>query len=163
MPQIRLERVSNTRRIKQMAAVQEINLTVEQGEFLFLTGSSGGKKYCSSSSGDLALPPGPLSGYQPDAAFQASPRPPAPGFRPRTQLSQLMRKRTISENLSAVAMLTQSRKLRLYKPGFRRLWLWSACLMWGARYPVELSYGSAAAEFGLRDYQQPVHFWFWMS
>ena len=61
MPQIRLERVSKyyPQDKKQMAAVQEINLTVEQGEFLFLTGSS-------------------------DAAFQASPRPPAPGFRPRT-------------------------------------------------------------------------------
>ena len=48
MPQIRLERVSKyyPQDKKQMAAVQEINLTVEQGEFLFLTGSSGaGKKY----------------------------------------------------------------------------------------------------------------------
>lgn len=44
-----------------MAAVQEINLTVEQGEFLFLTGSSGaGKVRCSSSyPGIFALPPGP--------------------------------------------------------------------------------------------------------
>ena len=43
MPQIRLERVSKyyPQDKKQMAAVQEINLTVEQGEFLFLTGSSG--------------------------------------------------------------------------------------------------------------------------
>ena len=29
---------------RRMAAVQEINLTVEQGEFLFLTGSSGAEK-----------------------------------------------------------------------------------------------------------------------
>ena len=37
MPQIRLERVSKyyPQDKKQMAAVQEINLTVEQGEFLF--------------------------------------------------------------------------------------------------------------------------------
>ena len=46
MPQIRLERVSKyyPQDKKQMAAVQEINLTVEQGEFLFLTGSSGAGK-----------------------------------------------------------------------------------------------------------------------
>ena len=46
MPQIRLERVSKyyPQDKKQMAALQEINLTVEQGEFLFLTGSSGAGK-----------------------------------------------------------------------------------------------------------------------
>ena len=52
MPQIRLERVSKyyPQDKKQMAAVQEINLTVEQGEFLFLTGSSAREKVrCSSS------------------------------------------------------------------------------------------------------------------
>ncbi|MFQ7855604.1 MAG: hypothetical protein ACLRIS_11215 [Flavonifractor plautii] len=63
MPQIRLERVSKyyPQDKKQMAAVQEINLTVEQGEFLFLTGSSGAEKVrCSSSyPGIFALPPGP--------------------------------------------------------------------------------------------------------
>lgn len=63
MPQIRLERVSKyyPQDKKQMAAVQEINLTVEQGEFLFLTGSSGAGKstLLQLISGNLALPPGP--------------------------------------------------------------------------------------------------------
>lgn len=63
MPQIRLERVSKyyPQDKKQMAAVQEINLTVEQGEFLFLTGSSGAGKstLLQLISGIFALPPGP--------------------------------------------------------------------------------------------------------
>ena len=63
MPQIRLERVSKyyPQDKKQMAAVQEINLTVEQGEFLFLTGSSGAGKstLLQLNPGIFALPPGP--------------------------------------------------------------------------------------------------------
>ena len=90
MPQIRLERVSKyyPQDKKQMAAVQEINLTVEQGEFLFLTGSSGaGKSTLVRCINFLEQPTKGrvvVDGYQPDAAFQASPRPSAPGFRPRT-------------------------------------------------------------------------------
>ena len=117
MPQIRLERVSKyyPQDKKQMAAVQEINLTVEQGEFLFLTGSSGAGKstLLQLISGDLRPTSGAvflddinltrLSRLRRDRLRLVFGRVP--------QLSQLMRKRTISENLSAVAMLTQSRKL----------------------------------------------------
>ena len=89
MPQIRLERVSKyyPQDKKQMAAVQEINLTVEQGEFLFLTGSSGAGKstLLQLISGDLR----PTSGYHIRKFFtsclqEKSIVPPAPGFRPRT-------------------------------------------------------------------------------
>lgn len=71
-----------------MAAVQEINLTVEQGEFLFLTGSSGAGKstLLQLISGDLRPTSGAvfLDDINLTRLSQASPRPPAPGFRPRT-------------------------------------------------------------------------------
>ena len=103
MPQIRLERVSKyyPQDKKQMAAVQEINLTVEQGEFLFLTGSSGAGKstLLQLISGDLRPTSGAvflddinltrLSRLRRDRLRLVFGRVP--------QLSQLMRKRTISE------------------------------------------------------------------
>ena len=57
------------------------------------------------------------------------------------QLSQLMRKRTISENLSAVAMLTQSRKLPPIQTRIQKTLAMVGLPDVGARYPVELSYG----------------------
>ena len=99
MPQIRLERVSKyyPQDKKQMAAVQEINLTVEQGEFLFLTGSSG------------------------------------------------------------------AGKSTLYKHGFRRLWLWSACLMWERVTQWSYPMGSAAGWNWPARLSTARPFWFWMS
>ena len=166
MPQIRLERVSKyyPQDKKQMAAVQEINLTVEQGEFLFLTGSSGAGKstLLQLISGDLRPTSGAvflddinltrLSRLRRDRLRLVFGRVP--------QLSQLMRKRTISENLSAVAMLTQS---RLYKPGFRRLWLWSACLMWERVTQWSYPMGSAAGWNWPARLSTARPFWFWMS
>ena len=164
MPQIRLERVSKyyPQDKKQMAAVQEINLTVEQGEFLFLTGSSGAGKstLLQLISGDLRPTSGAvflddinltrLSRLRRDRLRLVFGRVP--------QLSQLMRKRTISENLSAVAMLTQSRKL-----GFRRLWLWSACLMWERVTQWSYPMGSAAGWNWPARLSTARPFWFWMS
>ena len=101
MPQIRIERVSNyyPQDKKQMAAVQEINLTVEQGEILILTGSSGAGKstLLQLKSGDLRPTSGAvflddinltrLSRLRRDRLRLVFGRVP--------QLSQLMRKRTI--------------------------------------------------------------------
>ena len=147
MPQIRLERVSKyyPQDKKQMAAVQEINLTVEQGEFLFLTGSSGAGKstLLQLISGDLRPTSGAvflddinltrLSRLRRDRLRLVFGRVP--------QLSQLMRKRTISENLSAVAMLTQSRKLPPIQTRIQKTLAMVGLPDVGARYPVELSYG----------------------
>ena len=97
MPQIRLERVSKyyPQDKKQMAAVQEINLTVEQGEFLFLTGSSGAGKstLLQLISGDLRPTSGAsfLDDINLTRLSRLRPRPPAPGFRRVPQLSLLMR------------------------------------------------------------------------
>ena len=46
MPQIRLEHVTKyyTQEKKRIAAVSEVDLTIEQGEFVFVTGSSGAGK-----------------------------------------------------------------------------------------------------------------------
>ena len=67
-----------------MAAVQEINLTVEQGEFLFLTGSSGAGKstLLQLISGDLRPTSGAvfLDDINLTRLSRLSPRPPAPGF-----------------------------------------------------------------------------------
>ena len=132
MPQIRLERVSKyyPQDKKQMAAVQEINLTVEQGEFLFLTGSSGAGKstLLQLISGDLR----PTSG----AVF----------------LDDI--------NLTRLSRL---RRDRLYKPGFRRLWLWSACLMWERVTQWSYPMGSAAGWNWPARLSTARPFWFWMS
>ena len=131
MPQIRLERVSKyyPQDKKQMAAVQEINLTVEQGEFLFLTGSSGAGKstLLQLISGDLRPTSGAvflddinltrLSRLRRDRLRLVFGRVP--------QLSQLMRKRTIPP------IQTRIQKT-LAMVGLPDV---------GARYPVELSYG----------------------
>ena len=147
MPQIRLERVSKyyPQDKKQMAAVQEINLTVEQGEFLFLTGSSGAGKstLLQLISGDLR----PTSGAVLLDDINLTRRSRLRRDRLRLvfgrvpQLSQLMRKRTISENLSAVAMLTQSRKLPPIQTRIQKTLAMVGLPDVGARYPVELSYG----------------------
>ena len=143
MPQIRLERVSKyyPQDKKQMAAVQEINLTVEQGEFLFLTGSSGAGKstLLQLISGDLRPTSGAvflddinltrLSRLRRDRLRLVFGRVP--------QLSQLMRKRTISENLSAVAMLTQSRKLPPIQTRIQKTLAMVGLPDVGARYPVD--------------------------
>ena len=52
-----------------------------------------------------------------------------------------MRKRTIAENLSAVAMLTQSRKLPPIQTRIQKTLAMVGLPDVGARYPVELSYG----------------------
>ena len=154
MPQIRLERVSKyyPQDKKQMAAVQEINLTVEQGEFLFLTGSSGAGKstLLQLISGDLR----PTSGavFLDDINLTRLSRLRRDRLRlvfgRVAQLSQLMRKRTIS---------------RLYKPGFRRLWLWSACLMWERVTQWSYPMGSAAGWNWPARLSTARPFWFWMS
>ena len=120
MPQIRLERVSKyyPQDKKQMAAVQEINLTVEQGEFLFLTGSSGAGKstLLQLISGDLR----PTSG----AVFLDDIN--------LTRLSRLRRDRlrlVFGRVLPPIQTRIQKTLAMVGLPDV------------GARYPVELSYG----------------------
>ena len=166
MPQIRLERVSKyyPQDKKQMAAVREINLTVEQGEFLFLTGSSGGEKVRCSSSYPGIFAPTSGAVFLDDINL--------------TRLSRLRRDRLrlvfgrVPQLSTAHAETDHLRKFirsrhadaepeapAYTNPDSRRLWLWSACLMWERvtqwSYPMgEVPPGRT----GPRDYQQPVHF-----
>ena len=107
VPDIRLEGVSkfykNDRR--QFAAVADINLTIRQGEFVFVTGSSGAGKstllklICGEiapSVGKVYLGTKRVDQRRSDERIRAS-------FGKVSQTPQLMRKRTIAENLEVVA------------------------------------------------------------
>ena len=107
VPDIRLEGVSkfykNDRR--QFAAVADINLTIRQGEFVFVTGSRGAGKstllklICGEiapSVGKVYLGTKRVDQRRNDERIRAS-------FGKVSQTPQLMRKRTIAENLEVVA------------------------------------------------------------
>lgn len=116
MPQIRLEDVSKYYKQdgRRIAAIEEVNLTFEQGEFVFITGSSGAGK-----STLLQLIFGAI---RPDhgvvyidhvnvSHFQKLGRERNRrlfGYVP--QIPQMMRQRTIGENLQAIAMINRKRK-----------------------------------------------------
>ena len=107
VPDIRLEGVSkyykNDRR--RFAAVDEINLTIRQGEFVFVTGSSGAGKstllqlICGEivpSEGKVYFGKKRVDQRRKEEHIRAS-------FGKVPQIPQLMRKRTIEQNLEVVA------------------------------------------------------------
>lgn len=126
-----------------MAAIRDVDLTVKQGEFLFVTGSSGAGK-----STLLRLITGDLQPSRGSVYLDGTSRTLfSRRFRERMmfgyvpQISQLMRRRTIRENLAAIAMMKGGRK---HGPVEERVQ--KALSMVGLpgvenRYPVELSQG----------------------
>ena len=116
MPQLRLDRVSKAfpQEHRLIPAVQDVSLTIEQGEFVFLTGSSGAGKSTLLRLLFADLQPDQGCVFLGNANLTRMTRwgrnraRNLYGYVP--QLSQLMRKRTIGENLSAVAILDGRRK-----------------------------------------------------
>lgn len=145
MPDIKLEGVSkfykNDRR--QFAAVEEINLTIQQGEFVFITGSSGAGKTTllqliageiPPSQGKIYLGKKRIDQRRKEDRVRAN-------FGKVTQIPQLMRKRTIAQNLEAVA-----RAKRGVRGGSAQKRIQKALRMVGLaevqeKYPVDLSGG----------------------
>ncbi len=147
MPRIQLENVSKFYRQEKrtVAAVQEINLTVEQGEFLFVTGSSGAGK-----STLLQLISGSVEPSRGRVLFlQESQKGTFVrlrrfrriniGYVP--QISQLMRQRTIGENLAIVARLAGGRRQAPVADRVRKALQMVGLKDVEQRYPVELSQG----------------------
>ena len=106
MPQIRLEQVSKyyQQEKKAVPAVREIDLTIEQQEFVFVTGSSGAGKSTllnliageiTPTAGAVYLDNVPIGQQR---RFGHPRKAGCIGYVP--QISQLMRKRTIEENLA---------------------------------------------------------------
>ena len=111
MPQIRLEQVSKyyQQEKKAVPAVREIDLTIEQQEFVFVTGSSGAGKSTllnliageiTPTAGAVYLDNVPIGQQR---RFGHPRKAGCIGYVP--QISQLMRKRTIEENLAMASMI----------------------------------------------------------
>lgn len=147
MPQIQLENITKYYRHEKrlIPAVKDINLVIEPRDFVFVTGSSGAGK--STLLQLIASEITPDEGriyfdhieYNAKRSFLRKPKKDGIGYVP--QLSHLMRKRTISENLMMVArMRTGFRKERPHErieKALRMVGLPDA----GRFYPVELSQG----------------------
>lgn len=148
MPTIQLEKATKTYRFegKRHEAVSEIDLTVRQGEFLFLVGSSGAGKstLLGLLSGQLRPDQGMvlLDGANVSSRFGASRLLRRNvGYVP--QDSQLMHRRTVRENLTMVARVTGlTRERKLAELAEKAL---SVVAMREAaeKYPGELSIGEA--------------------
>lgn len=114
MPEIRLEKITKfyKQEKRQVAAIRDVDLTVRQGEFLFVTGSSGAGKstLLRLITGDLQPSSGAV--YLDGASRTLLSR----RFRERLmfgyvpQIPQLMRRRTIRDNLTAIAMIQGGRR-----------------------------------------------------
>ena len=116
MPQIRLEQVSKyyQQEKKAVPAVREIDLTIEQQEFVFVTGSSGAGKSTllnliageiTPTAGAVYLDNVPIGQQR---RFGHPRKAGCIGYVP--QISQLMRKRTIEENLAMASMIGRGRR-----------------------------------------------------
>lgn len=148
MPQIRLEKVGKDYFQEQSRqvfhAVQEVDLTIEQGEFVFITGSSGAGKTTLLQLLSCQMPPTSGAVFLDGVNVTALPlrqqerRRMIFGYVP--QLSSLVRKKTIEENLLPVAVLGPGRSRGAGERIEKALGLvgMSKALH---RYPVELSQG----------------------
>lgn len=147
MPQIRLEQVSKyyQQEKKAVPAVREIDLTIEQQEFVFVTGSSGaGKSTLLNLIAGRSLPlPGAV--YLDNVPIGQQRRFGHPrkagciGYVP--QISQLMRKRTIEENLAMASMIGRGRRKVPMEERIRKALCMVGLKDVEKRYPVELSLG----------------------
>ena len=148
MPQIRLEGVGKDypqeqdRRI--FHAIREIDLTIEQGDFVFLTGSSGAGKTTLLQLLSCEMQPTYGAVYLDNMNVTALSRRQRErrrmcfGYVP--QIPSLIRKRTIEQNLYAVAALKPDRKQSItarIQKALRLVGMGDVL----QRYPVELSQG----------------------
>ncbi len=147
MPQIRLEQVSKyyQQEKKAVPAVREIDLTIEQQEFVFVTGSSGAGKstLLNLIAGEITPPAGAV--YLDNVPIGQQRRFGHPrkagciGYVP--QISQLMRKRTIEENLAMASMIGRGRRKVPMEERIRKALCMVGLKDVEKRYPVELSLG----------------------
>ena len=147
MPQIRLEQVSKyyQQEKKAVPAVREIDLTIEQQEFVFVTGSSGAGKSTllnliageiTPTAGAVYLDNVPIGQQR---RFGHPRKAGCIGYVP--QISQLMRKRTIEENLAMAAMIGRGRRKVPMEERIRKALCMVGLKEVEKRYPVELSLG----------------------
>ena len=147
MPQIRLEQVSKYYRQEKKAvpAVREIDLTIEQQEFVFVTGSSGAGKSTllnliageiTPTAGAVYLDNVPIGQQR---RFGHPRKAGCIGYVP--QISQLMRKRTIEENLAMASMIGRGRRKVPMEERIRKALCMVGLKDVEKRYPVELSLG----------------------
>ena len=147
MPEIQLAAVSKyyEQDKKRIAAVEDVNLSVKQGEFVFVTGSSGAGKTTL-----LKLISGEIS---PDYGTVYLNGAPMNGFSRRIwqrkhcffgrvpQLSQLVKQRTIQENLTAIAMVRDGRAIGSVQQRVQKVLAMVGLSGVEERYPLELSLG----------------------
>ena len=147
MPQIRLEQVSKCyqQEKKAVPAVREIDLTIEQQEFVFVTGSSGAGKSTllnliageiTPTAGAVYLDNVPIGQQR---RFGHPRKAGCIGYVP--QISQLMRKRTIEENLAMASMIGRGRRKVPMEERIRKALCMVGLKDVEKRYPVELSLG----------------------
>ena len=147
MPQIRLEQVSKyyQQEKKAVPAVREIDLTIEQQEFVFVTGSSGAGKSTvlnliagefTATAGAVYLEYVPIGQQR---RFGHPRKAGCIGYVP--QISQLMRKRTIEENLAMASMIGRGRRKVPMEERIRKALCMVGLKDVEKRYPVELSLG----------------------
>ena len=147
MPQIRLEQVSKyyQQEKKAVPAVREIDLTIEQQEFVFVTGSSGAGKRTllnliageiTPTAGAVYLDNVPIGQQR---RFGHPRKAGCIGYVP--QISQLMRKRTIEENLAMASMIGRGRRKVPMEERIRKALCMVGLKDVEKRYPVELSLG----------------------
>ena len=147
MPQIRLEGVSKLyqQEKKTVAAVRDIDLTIERQEFVFVTGSSGAGKSTllqliagtiRPSKGEVFVNGVSTASLLPRSWSQ---RRAQVGYVP--QLSQLMRKRTIRENLEMVSRIPRRRRQAPVRERIRKALDLVGLGDVEGRYPAELSQG----------------------
>ena len=147
MPQIRLEQVSKYYQQEKKAgpAVREIDLTIEQQEFVFVTGSSGAGKSTllnliageiTPTAGAVYLDNVPIGQQR---RFGHPRKAGCIGYVP--QISQLMRKRTIEENLAMASMIGRGRRKVPMEERIRKALCMVGLKDVEKRYPVELSLG----------------------
>ena len=147
MPQIRLEQVSKYYQQEKNAvpAVREIDLTIEQLEFVFVTGSSGAGKSTllnliageiTPTAGAVYLDNVPIGQQR---RFGHPRKAGCIGYVP--QISQLMRKRTIEENLAMASMIGRGRRKVPMEERIRKALCMVGLKDVEKRYPVELSLG----------------------
>ena len=147
MPQIRLEQVSKyyQQEKKAVPAVREIDLTIEQQEFVFVTGSSGAGKSTllnliageiTPTAGAVYLDNVPIGQQR---RFGHPRKAGCIGYVP--QISQLMRKRTIEENLAMASMIGRGRRKVPMEERIRKALCMGGLKDVEKRYPVELSLG----------------------
>lgn len=145
MPDIKLESVSkyykNDRR--RFAAVDEVNLTIKQGEFVFVTGSSGAGKttllqlICGEvvpSEGKVYFGKKRVDQRRKEEYIRAS-------FGKVPQIPQLMRKRTIEQNLEVVARTKRGIRGSVVQKRVKKALSVVGLSHVAKKYPVDLSGG----------------------